>query len=99
MWYNVFKIVSNRYFLATVFFIVWLSFFDNNSLIVQSKLSSQLNGMKNEMKFYETEIEKYQQTIRDLNGDTKTLEKFAREKYLMKKDNEDVFVVVKEKED
>jgi len=73
MWYNVFKIVSNRYFLATVFFIVWLSFFDNNSLIVQSKLSSQLNGMKNEMKFYETEIEKYQQTIQDLNGDTKTL--------------------------
>ena len=97
MWYRIFKIVSNRYFIATAFFIIWLSFFDNNSLIVQNSLSSQLNGMKKEMKFYETEIASYQQTIKELNGDMETLEKFAREKYLMKKDNEVVFVVVEEK--
>ncbi len=98
MWYRIFKIVSNKYFIATAFFIIWLSFFDSNSLIIQQSLSSQLSGMKKEMKFYETEIQKYNQTIKELTGDMKTLEKFAREKYLMKKDNEDVFVVVEEKE-
>lgn len=96
MWYNVFKVVSNRYFIATAFFLFWLAFFDNNSLIVQHSLSSQLKGMEKEMDFYETEIEKYEQTIRELNGDAASLEKFAREKYLMKKDNEDIFVVVEQ---
>ena len=57
----------------------------------------QLNKLEAEKDFYTTETEKTVKDLTELTTDRAKLEKFAREKYLMKKENEDVFVVVKEK--
>jgi len=73
-------------------------FFDQESLIVQYKLSSEISNLKQKEKFYSEEIGKNKSTLDILTTDTASLEKFARETYLMKKANEDVFVVVDEKE-
>lgn len=71
-------------------------FFDQESIIVQYNLSKDINGLKQQEKFYMEEIDKNKASLNILTTDTTSLEKYARETYFMKKDNEDVFVVVKE---
>lgn len=73
-------------------------FFDQESFIEQYRLSRTLQGLQEQKTFYLEEIEKNEKTIELLETDTSALEKFAREKYYMKKDNEEVFVII-EKED
>lgn len=55
-----------------------------------------MNELKQEQQFYVTEIEKDQQAVMELNTNLKTLEKYAREKYLMKRKSEDIFLIVEE---
>lgn len=90
-------IISNKFFLATTFFVVWMLFFDRNDLLSQYEYRVQLQKLKEEKEFYILETERVKKDLDELNSDQEKLEKFAREKYLMKKDNEDVYVIVKEK--
>ena len=76
----------------------WMLFFDRNDLMSQYEYRRQLNKLEAEKEFYTIESEKAVQDLNELTTDRSKLEKFAREKYLMKKDNEDVFVIVKEEE-
>lgn len=71
-------------------------FFDQESIVVQYNLSKDISGLKQQEKFYVEEIEKNKASLNILTTDTASLEKYARETYFMKKDNEDVFVVVEE---
>ena len=89
----------NKYFVVTVAFAVWMVFFDKNDLFSQYQYHSQLSKLKHERDFYQKETAKVHQELDELTTNKEMLEKFAREKYLMKKDNEDVFVIVKEKKD
>ena len=66
--------------------------------MVQYKLSSEIGKLRQQEKFYTEEIEKNKLTLDILTNDTASLEKFARQTYFMKKANEDVFVVVDDKE-
>lgn len=93
---QVIKLFRNKYFLATTIFFGWLLFFDSNNLINQSKLSSSLSEMEQEKEFYLEEIEKNRAATEKLLNDKEVLEKFAREKYLMKKENEDIYIIVRE---
>ena len=88
---------KNKYFITGFIFLLWLLFFDRNDLVSQYKIRSELKKLEEEKKFFLEEIKKDQESINDLKTNPQTLEKFAREKYLMKKDNEDIFVIVKEK--
>jgi len=88
---------KNKFFIVTVAFIVWMLFFDKNDLISQYEYRKKVNTLKEERDFFTKETEKVSKDLDELNSNPKKLEKFAREKYLMKKDNEDVFVIVKEK--
>lgn len=63
---------------------------------MQYKLSSDIKTLEKQKEFYLEEISKNQNSLDILNNDTASLEKFARENYFMKKDNEEVFVVVEE---
>ncbi len=90
-------IISNKYFLVTAFFIVWMLFFDRNDLLSQYEYRKQLHKLEEEKEFYTKESERVKKDLEELTSDQEMLEKFAREKYLMKKDNEDVYVIVKEK--
>ncbi len=91
------KYINNRYFYTGLAFLVWLAFFDNDSILEQIKLSNKINDLKQEKSFYKTEIQKNKSALNALKYDTTQLEKYAREKYFMKKDNEDVYVVVRKK--
>src|ERR1700749_1368212 len=91
---NLFK---NKYFLVTAAFAVWMIFFDKNDLFSQYEYHQQVSKLKQERDFYKKETSKVSKDLDELNSNPQKLEKFAREKYLMKKDDEDVFVVEKDK--
>lgn len=87
--------IKNKFFLVTVGLIVWLLFFDKNDLFTQMDLIQKRNKLKAERDYYIEEIKKNKHALLELETNKKSLEIFAREKYLMKKDNEDVYVIVK----
>ena len=91
---KVLKIFINKYFITTVVFIVWLVFFDNNNILTNLRTRDKLNVLKKEKKFYIDEVKKDSILVQKLLYDTLELEKYARERYLMKKDNEDVYLVI-----
>jgi len=86
----------NKYFLITSAFVVWMTFFDKNDLLSQYQYRQQANKLRTERDFYKKETAQVATELSELTSDKVALEKFAREKYLMKKDNEDVFVVVRD---
>lgn len=70
-----------------------MTFFDQNSFIFQAKISKELNQLKARKKFYFNQNNLLAKQKRDLDINISNLEKLAREKYLMKRDDEDVFIV------
>lgn len=87
-----FKIISNRYVLILLVFTVWMAFFDSNSLMVHNELDEELNKLENNKEYYQEEIRQDKAIIQGLD-DSFELEKFARETYFMKRDNEEVFII------
>ncbi|WP_113652121.1 FtsB family cell division protein [Pedobacter namyangjuensis] len=90
------ELLRNKYFLAVVAFGVWTLFFDKNDLISQYEYRNEVSKLQQEKDFYTKEIALVKKDLNELDSNLNTAEKFAREKYFMKKDNEDVFVIVKE---
>ncbi|RYY05833.1 MAG: septum formation initiator family protein [Sphingobacteriaceae bacterium] len=94
---RLFNLFKNKYFLISTIFLVWLIFFDRNDLLSQYEYRQQLNKLKAEHDFYTKETADVQKQLNELTSNKEKLEKFAREKYLMKKVNEDIFVIIPEK--
>jgi cell division protein FtsB len=90
------KITRNFYFIAGLLFLFWMVFLDSNDLYTQYKLRSQLKTLEKEKEFYQEKINEVRKEREQLLTGSETLEKFAREKYLMKKESEDLFVIVEE---
>lgn len=90
------KFLKNKYVIAVLILLVWLTFFDQNNFIVQYGYRQDLNKLEAERNYYLTQIEQNKKELFELTSDSAHLEKFAREKYFMKKDNEDIFVLVPE---
>ena len=93
------KVITNKYLIASAVFVVYLFFADKNNVFEQYKLRQHYIKVKREHSYYEQQIEDARKRQEELFGNDKALEKFAREKYLMKKDNEDVFVIDKKTEE
>jgi cell division protein FtsB len=93
------NLLKNKFFLVTMAFLVWMIFFDKNDLFSQYEYRKQVNKLKEERDFYKKETDQVTKELDELTSNPQKLEKFAREKYLMKKDNEDVFVIVPAKKD
>ncbi len=85
----------NKYFIAIVLFVAWLIFFDKHDVLTQFKLQQTHQQLEEDKAYYEEEIEKAWEDKRALEIDK---EKFAREHYNMKKRDEDVFLIVPEKD-
>lgn len=85
--------LKNKFILASIGFAAWLLFFDRNDLFTQMDRNSELNSLKESKEYYTQEIEKERKISEELKSDPSTIEKYAREKYLMKRDNEDLFVI------
>ena len=88
--------LKNKYSLTALVFIFWLTFFDQNNMLMQFQNKLELWDLQDEKEYYQVEIEKTKSDLQELTTDMNSLERFAREKYLMKRDNEEVFVFVKE---
>lgn len=88
--------MKNKYLLVGIFFLVWMVFFDTNSFISLSKHRKELKEIRKEKDYYTEGIATNKELLHLYKTDRKALEKLAREKYLMKKDNEDVFLIVYE---
>ncbi len=86
----------NKYLLTASVFVIWITFFDQNDLISQRHLQNIINDMEAKKEHYKVEVENVKREKEALFSDQATLERFAREKYMMKKDNEDIFVIVEE---
>ncbi|GAB1448831.1 MAG: septum formation initiator family protein [Bacteroidetes bacterium] len=98
MFFRFKEIVSNRYFLATLAFVLLLVFNDRYSILDQYRYNRELDHAQETHSWYQSEIERLAKEKEELFGDQKKLEKFAREKYLMKRDSEDVFVFERKSE-
>ncbi len=90
------QLIKNKYFLSVIAFVVWMLFFDKNDFLAQYEFKSEVSKLQEEKDFYVKEIAQVKNDLNELNTNLNTAEKFAREKYFMKKDNEDVFVIIHE---
>jgi hypothetical protein len=88
------KVLKNKYFLTIIALVVWLVFFDKNDVFTQYELIEKCRKLNKDKKYYLAEIENNKAGLNELRTNKKSLETFSREKYLMKKENEDVFVFV-----
>lgn len=89
-------ILKNKYVIITIIFLVWLIIFDQNNLISQIKLSQKFNELKQNKKYYKEQIVNDTIELNNLLTKPENLEKFARENYLMKRSNEDIFIIIKD---
>jgi cell division protein FtsB len=87
-------LLKNKFFLVTLAFVVWMIFFDRNDLFSQYQYHQQVKKLRVERDFYKAQTDQVNKELNELTTNPQQLEKFAREKYLMKKTNEDVYVVV-----
>lgn len=90
------KILLNKFFYVGLAFLIWISFFDQDSIVEQYHLSQSLSDLQSKKEYYLNEINYNKTNIRLLESDSSHIEKFAREKYFMKRDNEEVFVIIRE---
>ncbi len=90
------RIVRNKYVLTTILFFVWLIAFDQNSIIDRVSLLSLNRNLKEQREHYKEQIKENKEKMEELHGSKENLEKFAREQYLMKKDDEELFIVIEE---
>lgn len=90
---DILKKLSNKYIIATLIFAAVIVFFDQYNVFEQTKSFKKLHKVKKQIEYYDTEIEKQEQTINKLKTDTAYLEKVAREQHKMKRDNEVIYIL------
>jgi cell division protein FtsB len=88
--------LMNKFLVATLFFCIWMLFFDRSRVINQIKLEQTLRNLQTQKEYYETNIEEVKERKKELFTTDENFEKFAREQHLMKKSNEEVFVIEEE---
>lgn len=95
--YPILKFLGNRYVIVLAFFLVWMLFLDNYSYLEHRVLNKQLDELEDNKKYYQDEIRKDEENIKLLKNPDQ-IEKYAREKYYMKKDSEDIYIIEFEEE-
>lgn len=88
--------IKNKYLLTLIGLGVWVIFFDKNDLSTQLELREKVRQLEKERDYFANEIEIINNQVKELTTNPEALERFAREEYLMKRDNEDIFVIVEE---
>lgn len=86
--------VKNPYLVTLILFSIWMFFADENSMLTQYRRWSELADLKKKKEYYEEQISITTTAYKELTANPESQEKFAREHYWMKRDNEDVFVIV-----
>lgn len=85
--------LTNKYLLTSVAFVLWITFFDDKDLLTQRERNGELEEMQESKAYYLSEIAKEKKALEELKSNPAAIERLAREKYLMKRDNEDLFLI------
>lgn len=89
--------LKNKFVAVIVLFLLYISFFDAHDLISQIEIKMELREISEEIEYLNRDTESAKRQIQELTSDKQKLEKFAREQYRMKRENEEIFVLLKEK--
>ena len=89
--------LRNKYLITFIVFLVWIFFIDKFDIITQIKMNKEFKQLKQQHEFYKEEIGKDSTEIYNLNNNPEEQERFARERFLMKKENEDLFIIREKK--
>ena len=87
-----FNFFTNLYIITSLLFLFWMLFMDSNSFLFHKELNAEINNLKEQKKKLKIEIEKDKKIIEDLNN-IDNYEAYAREKFFMKKDNEEIYII------
>lgn len=90
------KLLRNKYAIAILLFVFWISFFDQNNLVQHSRNKKRLKALKEQREFYREKIEADNLKMEELRSGVDNLEKYAREQYNMTRSDEDLFLVVED---
>lgn len=94
---NIFlRVIRNKYVLTFLVFYFWLFFFDQHSVLERVENENTIESLEKEKAYFIEKIENDKNRIHELKTNRKNLEKSAREQYLMKKENEDIFIMIEE---
>ena len=85
--------LGNKYILAATAFVVWLLFFDRNDVFTQFERQGELKDLQESKQYYADQIKQERKSLEELRSNPITIEKYARERYGMKRDNEDVYII------
>ena len=85
--------LKNKYLISILLFGVWMLFLDKNNLLSQKERLAELHKVQNGVHHYEDAITQTKKDLGDLQNNPATLEKYAREHFYMKKDNEDLYLI------
>ncbi len=86
------RFISNKFVIILALFLVWMVFFDENSFLNHRELDKEIDNLEKSNEYYKEQIDEDKKVIKNLN-DPDSLEKYAREQYKMKRDNEDIYIV------
>ncbi|WP_460218823.1 FtsB family cell division protein [Psychroserpens sp. MEBiC05023] len=86
------KYLKNIFVIVFIVFAIWMLFIDSNSLLIHRELNQDIQDLEDEKAYYKAEIEKDKKAIKELSTED-GIERIAREKYYMKKDNEDIYII------
>jgi cell division protein DivIC len=93
LWFWVLPFLKNKFTLAFIVFVGWIVFFDQNNLFDRVQNLNQMHQLERDKVYYLEKIRQDSIKLIELKTDKENLEKFAREQYLMKKKNEDIFII------
>ena len=86
------KFLKNSYVIIIIIFVIWMIFFDSNSILVHNELNNDINDLNNQKEYYKSEIERDNIELNQIKTDS-GLEKYAREELFMKRENEEIFII------
>lgn len=86
------KLLKNRFFLAGLFFVIWMLFIDNYSYLEHRVLNKEIEKLEENKAYFQDQLQRDREAIRSLKNSDAT-EKYAREKYYMKRENEDIYII------
>ena len=94
---GLFKLIRNKYFIATAVFVIWITFFDANNLIDLFRVARHIGEQEHQKEYYEGLIKSTDEKLNELSSNRDSLEKFAREHYFFKESDEEIFILEEKK--
>ena len=89
---KILNLLKKTYIIIIILFVIWMIFFDTNSLLMHFELNKKIKKLENQKTYYQNEIKKDRASINEIESDS-GIEKYAREKLFMKKENEEIFLI------